>query len=339
MPCLIEADCGGSIELGELVEMLETQGFDPLDDDSIAAFGPALRRLANNRRFLGDLVIDELKHHCSTQRERNHYSSQVILLHGASNKFLLRANFWPAEGDGVMVNSGRDPFFYGLPHDHNFSFLTVGYLGSGYWSDYYEYDYDRVVGVPGEKVELRFIERSRLSPGKVLLYRRNVDVHAQLPPDDLSVSLNILALSPASEFREQYSFDTGRSTVARVINASPLETLVRLAGHIGGEDGAELIDRFATSHPSDRIRFAAWRARADGAADTEERIGVYERAAAETTGPVSAFAAATAERLRRARLWLAQAETVRRSLCASAPADGHGGSARYSRTAGPRPRG
>jgi hypothetical protein len=339
MPRLIEAECGEAIGLGDLVELLETQGFDPSDEESIAAFGPALRRLANNRSFLGDLVIEELKHRCSTQAARNHYSSQVILLHGASTKFLLRANFWPAEGDGVMVNSGRDPFFYGLPHDHNFSFLTVGYLGSGYWSDYYEYDYGGVAGVPGEQAHLRFVERSRLSPGKVLLYRRNVDVHAQLPPDDLSVSLNILALSPASEFLEQYSFDTDRSTIARVINASALETLVRLAGHIGGGKGAELIDRFAGHHPSERIRFAAWRARADLASDPEARIAEYERAAAETSGLVSALAEATADRLRRARPWLEQAAEVRRDCGASAPADGRGEGAPYSRTAARRPPG
>jgi hypothetical protein len=333
VPFLIETECADSIELGDLVAILETEGFDPSDEESMAAFGPALRRLANNRRFLGDLVIEELKHHCSTQKERNHYSSQVVLLHGASSKFLLRANFWPAEGDGVMVNSGRDPFFYGLPHDHNFSFLTVGYLGPGYWSDYYEYDYGQVAGASGERVDLRFVERSRLSPGKVLLYRRNRDVHAQHPPDDLSVSLNILALSPTSEFRDQYSFDVGRSTVARVIGASGLETLVRLAGQIGGGNGAELVERFAQAHPSERIRFAAVRARADLAADPEERIGLYERAAAEASGPIRVLAAAAAEQLRRARPWLDQAAAVRRGLAASVPADERGGEARYSPTA------
>lgn len=337
MPRLIEAECDEAIELGELVEILETQGFDPSDEDSMGAFGPALRRLANNRRFLGDLVVEELKHHCSEQSERNHYSSQVILLHGLSKKFLLRANFWPAEGDGVMVNSGRDPFFYGVPHDHNFSFLTVGYLGSGYWSDYYEYDYGRVVGIPGEKVELRFVERSRLSPGMVLHYRRNLDVHTQHPPDDLSVSLNIMALSPASDFREQYSFDTERSTMARVINASGLETLVRLAGQIGGDNGTELIDRFASGHPSERIRFAACRARVDRAAEPEARIALYEQAAAETSGPVGILAAAAAERLRRARPWLERAAAVRRSLGASAPAGERGEAARCSRTAARHP--
>jgi len=312
VPRLIEAECSEAIELGDLVERLEGEGFDPSDEDSMAAFGPELRKLANNRRFLGDLVVEELKRHCSTQSVRNQYSSQVILLHGSSRKFLIRANFWPAENDGVMVNSGRDPFFYGLAHDHNFSFLTVGYLGTGYWSDCYEYDYDKVLGVPGERVELRFLERARLSPGKVLLYRKHRDVHSQLPPDDLSVSLNVLALSPASEFLDQYSFDLDRSAISGVINASGLETMVRLAAHFGEGNGLDLIESFARRHPSERIRFAAWRARADLAGDLDSRLAVYDRAAAESSGLVKALAAATADRLRRARPWLDRAAAIRR---------------------------
>ena len=88
------------------------------------------------------------------------------MLHGRSSKFIIRANFWPALKDSVVRHSGTDPFFYGVPHDHNFSFLTVGYLGPGYWSDYYEYDYGEVVGYPGEEVDLRFVEKSRLDAGQ-----------------------------------------------------------------------------------------------------------------------------------------------------------------------------
>jgi hypothetical protein len=35
-----------------------------------------------------------------------------------------------------MRASGAAAFVYGLPHDHNFDFLTLGYFGPGYWSDY-----------------------------------------------------------------------------------------------------------------------------------------------------------------------------------------------------------
>ena len=303
MPRLIEAESDESIELGDLVEMLETGGFDPEDEDNVASWGPALRKLANNRRFLGDLVVAELKESCAGQTARNQYSAQVVLLHGGSKKFLLRANLWPAASDSVVVNSGADPFFYGLPHDHNFSFVTVGYLGPGYWSDYYEYDYDRVLGYPGEKVDLRFLERSCLSPGKVLLYRKHRDVHLQLPPDEMSVSLNILAVSPTSEFRDQYRFDVKRSEVAGVINPSVLETLVRLAAHFGGDNGRDLIEDFAARHPSDRVRFAALQAQA-ATLGVGARAAHYEQAARCSDGLVSALAAREAGRVEAARPWI-----------------------------------
>jgi hypothetical protein len=230
----------------------------------------------------------------------------VILLHGTSRKFVLRANFWPSESDSVYANSGPQPFFYGLPHDHNFSFLTVGYLGPGYWSDYYEYDYDTVLGCPGEDVDLRFVERSCLSPGKVMLYRKHRDVHSQLPPDSLSVSLNILAVSAASEFQEQYSFDLASSRVAGIVNPSALETFVRLAGLFGGGNGQDLVEDFAERHPSDRIRFAAWRAKAAAAPDVDSRIAVYEEAAGRLTGLAAALAAREADQVRAARAWIEQ---------------------------------
>ena len=305
MPRLIESSASDAIELPELIDMLETGGFDPDDEESIAAFGPALGRLGNNRRFLGDLVIEELKRQCSDQLARNQYGPQVILLHSARS-FLIRANFWPAEGDSVVVNSGKDPFFYGVPHDHNFSFLTVGYLGPGYWSDYFEYDYERVVGFPGEKVDLRFVERSRLSEGKVMLYRRHRDVHLQLPPDALSVSLNILASSPTSEFRDQYRFDVERGEIGGILNPSGLANLVRMAAHFG-EAGRELTEHCARHHPSDRIRFAALQGCAAVADGIDGRLALYERAAAGPGDLLPRLAAREASRIEAGRAWLEQA--------------------------------
>ncbi|HEX8225681.1 MAG TPA: transposase [Allosphingosinicella sp.] len=304
MPLLIETEPAGPIELGELVEMLAAGGFDPDHEASIAAFGPALGRLGDNRRFLGDLVIEELKRSCAGQVERNRYTAQVILLH-AGPGFAIRANFWPAADDSVVVNSGTDPFFYGVPHDHNFSFLTVGYVGPGYWSDYYEYEYGEVKGFIGEPVPLRFVERSRLAEGKVMLYRRFRDVHSQLPPDELSVSLNVLAQSDRSDFCDQYRFDLERREVAGVVNTNPLEALVKLAVHLGGGNGRDLAESFAASHPSERIRFAAVEAQASVEPELDARIDLYEKAAG-APGVVGAMAAGKARQLieaaRRSRL-------------------------------------
>lgn len=277
---MIDTDATETIEPAELVEMIETGGFDPRDEESIAAFAPALKRLSNNRTFLSDIAIEELKTHCAGQTARNHYSGQVILLHTSPRQFAIRANFWPAEEDSVVVNSGTDPFFYHLPHDHNFSFLTVGYLGPGYRSDYYEYEYDRVAGATGEAVKLHFAGRSTLAPGKVMLYRRLRDVHRQLPPLSLSVSLNILALSPVDDFFDQYRFDLERGQIAGIINPSSLANLVSLAACHGGGNGRDLVESFSVSHPSARIRFAAWQAKAAMEGDIDGRLAVYDRAAA-----------------------------------------------------------
>lgn len=303
MPRLIEGEADSPIELGELVEALETRGFDPEDEDSLAGFAPDLRRLAANRRFLGDLMIEELKQSCAGQVARNHYGAQVMLLHGASRKFMLRANFWPAAADSAVVSSGERAFFYGVPHDHNFSFLTVGYVGPGYWSDYYEYDYGRTAGFVGEEVDLRFVERSRLSEGRMLLYRRHRDVHNQLPPDSLSVSLNVIALSDASDFRDQYGFDLEQRRISAILNRNGLETLVALAAGLGGDNGRDLIDDFARTHPSDRIRFAACRAKAQALPGPEERAALYDRVAASSDGFVRAMAEREARRIRAARPW------------------------------------
>jgi hypothetical protein len=192
MARMIPCEDGDPIELADLIEALNDDAFDPGDEEGFAAMAPLLRRLAGNRDFLAGLAVAELKDRCARQSLENRYSAQVIMLHRASEKYFIRANFWPSPQDSVVRNSGLAPFFYHVPHDHNFSFLTVGYLGPGYWSEYYEYDYEKVVGFPGEPVGLRYVETSRLEPGKVMLYRAHRDVHNQLPADSLSVSINIM---------------------------------------------------------------------------------------------------------------------------------------------------
>ena len=304
MPRVIPTDETESIELGDLVEMLETQKFDPADEENFASWGPALRKLANNRTFLADIVVEELKSRCENQLESNRYTPQVILLHRPTRNFLLRANIWPAMGDSIVRNSGADTFFYGKAHDHNFSFLTVGYLGPGYWSEYYEYDYEGVIGHTGEKVDLRFVEKSKLDEGKVMLYRIHRDVHLQLPADEMSVSLNILEHGTRNHFLDQYAFDIGKSEVSEILTHTAIEPLLSLSAHYGGDEGRALIEDFAGRHPSDRIRFHALKVRAAAAGGIDERIALYERAARGGNRFVSAMAKREAETLERARAWL-----------------------------------
>jgi hypothetical protein len=305
MPRLIPAETDERLELAELVEMLETGDFDSQDEDNFASWGIQLKKLANDRAFLADMMIDELKQRCDGQVRDNQYSAQVVMLHGRSSKFIMRANFWPALKDSVVRHSGTDPFFYGTAHDHNFSFLTVGYLGPGYWSEYYEYDYDQVAGYPGEDVALRFVEKAALDQGKVMLYRAHKDIHLQLPADAMSVSLNIVETSHSSVFRDQYRFDLKQSKVDGIMSRTSLEPMLAMVAHFGGDEGEDLLANFADAHPSDRIRWCALRARAAATPTLDTRIETFAEGARTDSILVSAMARREIARLEAGRAWIA----------------------------------
>lgn len=307
MARVIPCDAEGRIELGELIEALNAEEFDPADEESFAAMAPLLKRLANNRDFLAELAVAELKDRCSRQSLENRYSSQVLMLHRASEKFFIRANFWPSERDSVLRSSGASPFFYHVPHDHNFSFLTVGYLGPGYWSEYYEYDYDGVVGLPGEKVDLRFVEKARLELGTVMLYRAHRDVHDQLPADDMSVSINVMEASNRLPFLDQYRFDVGKCEIAAILTRTASEALLALAANHDGGNGRDLVESFAASHPCDRIRFSALRELAGAAPDMDAGLERLARGAASANAFVAAMSAREKARLEAHRGWIERA--------------------------------
>lgn len=261
MPRLIDPGTGDAIGLDELIDALDSSDFDAHDEDAFAALGPLLARLGRNQSFLADLALAELKARCANQSAANGYGAQVFLLAPPNGRYVVRANFWPALTDPVVQASGTAPFSYDLPHDHNFPFLTYGYLGPGYWSDYYEYDGTALAGQAGEHAGLRFVERSRLDPGKLMLYRMQRDVHVQLPPDSFSVSLNILGQHPAQPWIDQYRFDIRRGVIAEALTTAPSEALATLAAHLGGEAGRELVEHLATRHPHPRMRATALAAR------------------------------------------------------------------------------
>jgi hypothetical protein len=253
-------------------------GFDADDPASTRAAADWLRRLANNRAFLGDLLVDRLAGR-GGEGIASGYGPQAIMLSrprsGAANSAFLRAAIWPSARDHVFQTSGAASFVYGAAHDHNFDFLTVGYCGPGYASDYFEYDYESVAGYPGEVARLRFVGRSVLCPGKLMLYRRHVDVHSQLPPDSLSVSLNMMRVDPAQGWFDQYGFDLDTGTVARWLNANASEAFLRVAVASGAESAWDFAEWAGKSHPSERVRLASFAARAEQCADPGEADALW----------------------------------------------------------------
>lgn len=289
MPRVIAPGDGNAITLDDLIEALEHERWDARDEESFAAMGPWLARLARNRTFLADLAIAELERRFAGQRDSG-YGAQVLMLGPPSSRYALRAAFWPARDDAVVRAGGTAPFFYDLPHDHNFSFLTVGYLGPGYWSDYYRFD-GRADVQPGDAAGLVFEERARLEPGKLMLYRAHRDVHVQRPPDRFSVSLNILGATPAQTWRTQYRFDTVADTVTHAMTTSTSEALVTLATRLGGEEGIALAAELAQRHPHPRMRATALTALAGGALDATSLHALAERAIDDASPLVTRIAA------------------------------------------------
>ena len=248
--------------LGDCIAALDAEGFHPYEEDSLLHGAKWLRRLGNDRSFLGDMMLDELKEGAAAAEEASAYGAQVVMLSPLGNEFFLRANFWPSADEHMFRASGGAAFAYELPHDHNFDFLTLGYFGPGYSSDYYEYDFEDVAGAIGEKAGLRFVERSTLDLGKIMHYRAHRDVHSQLPPDSLSVSINIMHAGGAQGWLDQYSFDVGKDEITKVISPGGSEIFLRVAVGLGCPDARDLAENFARSHPSDRMRLTALEAQA-----------------------------------------------------------------------------
>lgn len=276
MPRLIDPPTGPELDLEEVAARLDEHGVDLADEASIARCTGLLAGLQRNRSFFADRVIAELKASYADQLATNRYSAQVFLLHRSPRGYFLRANLWPAATDAVYAASGPLAFAYGLPHDHNFHFLTTGYWGPGYVSDYYDYDAEAVDGRLGEPLDLTFIERSQLSEGKMMLYRAHRDIHSQLPPDSLSVSLNIMDEGEHVPWRDQYIVDLEHGTIARRPTITPGEMLLRCAVHLT-DNGKDIAEQFAKAHPVPRVRANAIAALAAAAEEVEERVVVLEQ--------------------------------------------------------------
>ncbi|RUO66262.1 hypothetical protein SAMN06297229_0243 [Pseudidiomarina planktonica] len=186
-----------------------------------------LQRLYANREFLLDVVKNYLENPDS--QNINHYTSQVFILAEREN-YTIRAPVWIP--DGELVSSRV--FAYGLAHDHNFDLLTIGYLGTGYTTYMYSYDADAVTGFKGEDVKLSDCSTFKLTQGSALFMKGNHDIHVQLPPNELSISLNILKSSGSST--KQFEFDIENQKIIRPIRNEIGKSILELSGYFFNDE-------------------------------------------------------------------------------------------------------
>lgn len=277
--------------IASVEEMLEAVRCLPERDDpqALVSLAPLLGALANDR----ELIVRQLNRRLTGSLAGGSTRiSQAILL-GAEPGFRLRANIWPSMAD---LTAGRVQMAepgYDVAHDHNFHFLTAPCFGTGYVTEIYEYDADRVEGYVGEPVALRFLERTQFRAGQAMLYRGARDVHVQYPPEDVSITLSLMVEPPALIARDQFFFDLQRRAIsgygpdtdtARRVDA------VTMAGHAGDGETCQLLGDLARRHPCARTRLAAYGALVRLLPDDAQEI--WERAAADSAPLVAGEARA-----------------------------------------------
>jgi hypothetical protein len=239
------------VSLQEYVEALDAENYDFSSRDDVIDSAKWLKRLANNRNFLLNALYTELKSTTEFQKN-NYYGPQVFLLH-STKSYLLRAVIWRPLS---ALQKNMSGFRYDILHDHNFDILTIGYAGPGYTTRNYSYDKSRVVGLLGEDTHMIKKDPFTLSEGTIALYRAKHDIHIQLPPPALSVSLNLIPRT-ATENEIQYQIDEDSGRIIRYIQASGTELVVRLAGILGEQSFLKPLSVVARDHPSLYLRALA----------------------------------------------------------------------------------
>ncbi len=230
----------------------------PRDIDSVEASASLLRRLGNNQSFVVEFLNAQLK--LWPANALPFYSVQSSIL-AAEGPFSVRLNIWPTiSEEGRMRKTQANLYSYFDTHDHNFTFMTVGYFGPGYGTRIYEYDPEGVVGYIGEKVEIRLLEETTLPVGKVMLYRPSRDIHTQLPPVDFSMSLNLMVSDPQrASLTDQYYFNVESSTISAYVesHSSKRVSQVRMMQFVGDDNSVDILWTLAQEHPCNRTRLTA----------------------------------------------------------------------------------
>lgn len=276
MPLVAKTDTQEIGQLEELVSFMDDQKIDTASQDDMLATANVLRKLSNNKSLVGDFALKSIKERFQFDPSKTSYGPQSIMLHlDRRQNFYVRANFWPSPDDHIFKASRAKTFFYHVPHDHNFNFMTVGHIGPGYESNYFEYDYDQVDGYVGEKVKLKFVERSSLEEGKVMLYRAYRDVHDQIPGKSMSMSINIMENTIRGAFMDQYEFCSESGEIVDLINSIPARALLSIVAMTDTEESEDLLLDVAKRHKSGYVRCIAVSALASVKKDLAEACEVY----------------------------------------------------------------
>lgn len=222
-----------SIEFDEFLDKMDAMEADFLSEDNFPNTLDLFQRLYANRTFIAQAVnqyLDDLG-----QQADNPYTGQVIMLANRKH-YLVRAPIWVPSNS--LVNDRM--YAYGQAHDHDFDLLTIGYLGNGYRTETYQYDFDATSGEIGEQVEIKNKEIYRLTEGSAIFLKANQDIHVQYPPEEICMSLNLIQTSNKSN--KQYLFDLEKSEITQHVNSTVVETFKDIAAIVGNDETFQILN-------------------------------------------------------------------------------------------------
>jgi hypothetical protein len=251
---------------------------DPTDSSFLQLAANVLRGLYNNRALFDSVVSGALAGNEAALKA--FYTPQSMILgsgtfRGGATTFVLRANMWFPKSRASLDQELEDRVFsVGNCHNHNFSFLTIGYLGPGYRTDLYRCEPSSIVGVPDEPATLISLGSTTLAPGSVLYFEKHKDVHIQRHPEALSVSINILVDEADVDWTPQYEFSPIASTVTSTIYSKSMRqaSLAILAAEFGAEKAARLLWERLSRSPMWQHRHSAGRGLLKNGAATSDEL-------------------------------------------------------------------
>jgi len=256
MAITIESSNNNIVTLEEYLDFMHRH-VDVSDPDSLASSAAMFKGVLNNKSLLTDRLNKELAS-ARDYQGNNTYSAHVMLLE-LNEKFIVRANVWePVRKYQQEWLTDDEAFSYLYVHDHNFTFMTGGYLGVGYETTIWEWDGLELVPEAGQQVELRFLEHTSLPEGKIMIYRSSTDVHCQKHAPEFSMSLNLL-VRPRLGWRPQYGFDAETSCVLSAIGTdiSSRATLSDIAAFMANGETVQLLWDIMKGHADPTFRSSA----------------------------------------------------------------------------------
>lgn len=244
--------------LTEFVENFRAAHVPAGDDEALIGQAGLLAGLYDNRDFL----VRELMSRLEAMWDKDYRAtatSQTVNLGDLGNGHYLRMVFWPSRADEFFERCDNSVFYYGRPHDHNFSFLTLGYDGPGYESDYFQINEPTDKWYPGRQVTLTPTGRDRLKPGQVMCYRRHIDVHSQLPPSENSISVNIMGVATRGSGANQFIFDENCGSVQQVMQNRFNPIIFDMAAAFDSGQTEEFASTIAAQTDDEYVKFYAER--------------------------------------------------------------------------------